>query len=149
MSSNLTVSSISHRPLTLGGAPQDARQSPLPQPPQGSSGLREHAFDPIPLQYLKPDEEDSDQEGSFEGLAFGHQQKVHSSSFLSAPQEYSSSGFSPKSRYKKALEDKGWLVAAMVLGLMVSYPLILKPACQAGGDLLRRMRGISVPKVQC
>ncbi|QVL56068.1 MAG: hypothetical protein KFB95_02365 [Simkaniaceae bacterium] len=55
---------------------------------------------------------------------------------------------SQKSRLRRTFKNKGWLVAAMVLGLMASYPLILKPACQAGGDLLRRMRGISVPKVQ-
>lgn len=51
--------------------------------------------------------------------------------------------------YQKSREKrKSWLVAAMVLGLMASYPLILKPTCQAAGDLIRRMRGISVPKVQ-
>lgn len=53
-----------------------------------------------------------------------------------------------KSRGRKALEDKGWLAAAMVLGLMASYPLILKPTSQMAGDLIWRMRGISVPKVQ-
>jgi len=53
-----------------------------------------------------------------------------------------------KSGGRKALEDKGWLAAAMVLGLMASYPLILKPMYQVTGDLVRRMRGISVPKVQ-
>ena len=53
-----------------------------------------------------------------------------------------------KSRSQKALEDKGWLTAAMVLGLMASYPLILQPTYHVAGDLLRRMRGITVPKVQ-
>lgn len=53
-----------------------------------------------------------------------------------------------KSRARKALADKGWLVAAMVLGLMASYPLILQPTYHVAGDLIRRMRGITVPKAE-
>ena len=39
------------------------------------------------------------------------------------------------------LEDKGWLAAAMILGLLASYPLVIKPLHQVSTDMLSKMRG--------
>ncbi len=36
----------------------------------------------------------------------------------------------------KVLEDKGWLAAATILGLRVSYPLVIKPLHQVSTDML-------------
>ena len=41
----------------------------------------------------------------------------------------------------KVLEDKGWLAAAMILGLLASYPLVIKPLHQVSKDMLSKMRG--------
>jgi len=41
----------------------------------------------------------------------------------------------------KVVEDKGWLAAAMILGLLVSYPLLIKPLHQVSTDMLSKMRG--------
>ena len=41
----------------------------------------------------------------------------------------------------KVLEDKGWLAAAMILGLLASYPLVIKPLHQVSTDMLSKMRG--------
>jgi hypothetical protein len=41
----------------------------------------------------------------------------------------------------KVVEDKGWLAAAMILGLLVSYPLVIKPLHQVSTDMLSKMRG--------
>ena len=41
----------------------------------------------------------------------------------------------------KVVEDKGWLAAAMIFGLLVSYPLVIKPLHQVSTDMLSKMRG--------
>ncbi|WP_316356052.1 hypothetical protein [Candidatus Neptunichlamydia sp. REUL1] len=40
----------------------------------------------------------------------------------------------------KVLEDKGWLAAAMILGLLASYPLVVKPLHKVSTDMLSKMR---------
>ena len=39
------------------------------------------------------------------------------------------------------LEDKGWLAAATVLAILVSYPLVIKPLHQVSKEMLSKMRG--------
>jgi len=41
----------------------------------------------------------------------------------------------------RVLEDRGWLAAATILGLLVSYPLVIKPLHQVSTDMLSKMRG--------
>jgi hypothetical protein len=51
------------------------------------------------------------------------------------------SGMFHKLMSGKVLEDKGWLAAATILGLLVSYPLVIKPLHQVSTDMLSKMRG--------
>ncbi len=75
----------------------------------------------------------STEEYSDEGVLIGSRQ------FEYVPHRQAS--YHGKSGRGKIFEDKGWLAAAMILGLLASYPLVIKPLHQVSTDMLSKMRG--------
>ena len=121
MSSNFSLSSISHRPLNAAGPQQDSSADTSSKIP----GLFDDVqFSPsIPAPTLNQRYKSSNQINWDDDDGISWIQEVEA--------QADTQNCSQIPRGSKALENKSWLVAAMVLGLMASYPLILKPTCQA------------------